>query len=290
MGVPIGDCSKPDEISGYAKEIRDSKQSGETHVPSYTNLCEQKTTLMQIDFAKVSELMNGADDILNWGKDIEVMRFWKKHCKAEGEQPDHLQHKSVFYIDEIEFQRGIKPTMKVVLKRTDIRWGLVYEGIPDRNAPNIITTTRNLHMRHTWNGQDQAPLPEVQEHSTLGVMRDATNSCGKEHHRKLPSRYRRKPQTGLREPPHNTHRNRENNQAANTPRTGVDESRLDGNSEEEPLAARRPRRTIVKPKKYQDGAEDFGTDGSESSGTDEVDDSEMDGETSDEYKPGRSWN
>ncbi|XP_042221000.1 uncharacterized protein K02A2.6-like [Homarus americanus] len=88
----------------------------------------------------------------------------------------------------------------------------------------------------------------------------------------------------------NTHRNRENNQAANTPKTGMDESRQDGNSEEEPLAARRPRRTIVKPKKYQDGAEDFGTDGSESSGTDEVDDSEMDGETSDEYKPGRSWN
>ncbi|XP_042234799.1 uncharacterized protein LOC121874636 [Homarus americanus] len=80
----------------------------------------------------------------------------------------------------------------------------------------------------------------------------------------------------------NTHRNRENNQAANTPRTGMDESRQDENSEEEPLAARRPRRTIVKPKKYQDGAEDFGADGSESSGTDEVDDSEMDGETSDE--------
>ncbi|KAG7178214.1 pol Retrovirus-related Pol polyprotein from transposon-like 15 [Homarus americanus] len=88
----------------------------------------------------------------------------------------------------------------------------------------------------------------------------------------------------------NIHRNRENNQAANTPRTGTDESRQDGKSEEEPLAARRPRRTIVKPKKYQDGAEDFGTDGSESSGTDEVDDSEMDRETSDEYKPGRSWN
>ncbi|KAG7160458.1 Transposon Tf2-9 polyprotein-like 1, partial [Homarus americanus] len=87
----------------------------------------------------------------------------------------------------------------------------------------------------------------------------------------------------------NTHRNLENNQAANTPRTGMDKSRQDGNSEEEPLAARRPRRTIVKPKKYQDGAEDFGTDGSESSGTDEVDDSEMDEETSDEYKPGRSW-
>ncbi|KAG7165260.1 hypothetical protein Hamer_G024937 [Homarus americanus] len=88
----------------------------------------------------------------------------------------------------------------------------------------------------------------------------------------------------------NTHRNQENNQAANTPRTGMDESRQDGNSEEELLAARRPRRTIVKPKKYQDGAKDFGTDGSESSGTDEADDSEMDGETSDEYKPGRSWN
>ncbi|KAG7163775.1 hypothetical protein Hamer_G003029 [Homarus americanus] len=88
----------------------------------------------------------------------------------------------------------------------------------------------------------------------------------------------------------NTHRNRENNQAANTPRTGMDKSRQDGNSEEEPLAARRPRRTIVKPNKYQDGAEDIGTDESESSGTDDVDDSEMDGETSDEYEPSRSWN
>ncbi|KAG7159219.1 hypothetical protein Hamer_G016613 [Homarus americanus] len=75
-----------------------------------------------------------------------------------------------------------------------------------------------------------------------------------------------------------------------TAQTGMDKSRQDGNSEEEPLAARQPRRTIVKPKKYQDGAEDFGTDGSESSGTDEVDDSEMHGETSDQYKPGRSWN
>ncbi|KAG7154984.1 hypothetical protein Hamer_G015574 [Homarus americanus] len=66
----------------------------------------------------------------------------------------------------------------------------------------------------------------------------------------------------------NTHRNRETTQA-NMPRTGMDKSRHE-NSEEEPLTARRPCRTI-KPKKYQMELK-TGSDGSKSSGMDEVDD------------------
>ncbi|KAG7156105.1 Transposon Tf2-6 polyprotein-like 1 [Homarus americanus] len=276
---------------------------------------EQGQRLLQQILQKYPNCRNRADDILVWGKDTSEHNsaLEKVLQKLKENNLTISQHKSVFHIDEVEFhgftvsKEGIKPTDKKIeaVKRfrrpeavQEVRSFLGLINYLTGFIPRLATSSEPLknltrmNSKWTWTEKEERNTPHSMTGETpakllMGrnikvklLQGDAKSSgdSGTDGSHKTAERT------------DNTHRNRENNQAANTPRTGMDKSRQDGNSEEEPLTARRPRRTIVKPKKYQDGAEDFGTDGSKSSGTDDVDDSEMDGETSDEYEPDRSWN